>query len=212
MTAIDLTYTISENISLYPGARGPKLETIAYSAKNGYNETLLTLASHTATHIDAPNHVYDDSSTLDSMDISQFFGKAVLIDCYGCAPGDIIGMNYILQKKKIADEAEFLVFHTGWSRFWGTDDYCADYPCISEEVADYLIKSGKKGIGLDTISADPVNAPGLLLRKKILESGLFIIIENLKNLELLPDQFTIFALPLKYRRSDGAPARVIALV
>ncbi|NLT40018.1 MAG: cyclase family protein [Clostridiales bacterium] len=211
MTVIDLTHTITETISLYPGAAAPKLNKIATCAKNGYNETLLTLASHTATHIDAPYHVYDDSVTLDNMSIHQFIGKAALIDCRGCAPGGSIGMHYIRQRKNIADEAEFIVFYTGWSDRWNSDAYSAAYPHITEDVAEYLGNSGKKGMGLDTISTDPVNAYGLPLHKKILRSGSFIIIENMTNIDMLPEQFTLVALPIKYLHSDGAPARVIAL-
>ena len=36
--------------------------------------------------------------------------------------------------------------------------YFGDYPYITEEVADYLIQSKKKGVGLDVISIDSMTS------------------------------------------------------
>jgi kynurenine formamidase len=44
----------------------------------------------------------------------------------------------------------------------------------------------------------------------VLEKGV-LIIENLANLEQLPDLFLFVALPLKIRQGSGSPIRAVAL-
>ena len=104
--------------------------------------------------------------------------------------------------------AEFILFHTGWSRYWGQAAYYGDYPYITHQVADWLLKTGKKGIGLDTIGLDPIADETLTLHRKLLADDRMVIIENLTNLEQVGDGVVFFcALPLKQADADGAPIR-----
>ena len=72
--------------------------------------------------------------------------------------------------------------------------------------------AGKKGIGIDAISIDPIDSFELPMHRIVLGAGL-VIVENLTNLEQLIDRtFRFAALPLKYENADGAPVRAVALV
>lgn len=169
--------------------------------------------SHTGTHMDPPAHIFEGKITLDKMPIDQFVGKAVVIECSELAAGQQITMKYIEKQRKEADEAEFILFHTGWDRFWGMEEYFGEYPYITEEVADYLIQNKKKGVGLDVIGLDPVHDENLTLHKKLFMENEMIIVENLTNLDKIGGElFTFVALPLKYRDADGSPIRAIALM
>ncbi len=213
MKIIDLTHTVTEDIPVFPGTEKPKLELASTYEKNGFKETLLTIFSHTGTHMDAPAHLFAAGTTLDSFPAAQFVGPGLVIDCTDLQAGQRITMNYIEQVKEKADLAEFILFHTGWDRYWGTDAYFGDYPYISEEVAEYLIQSKKKGVGLDLISIDPIADQNLTMHKKLLAAADIVIIENLTGLgKVGGDLFTFCALPLKYSKSDGAPIRAIAIV
>ncbi|WP_058485355.1 cyclase family protein [Defluviitalea phaphyphila] len=213
MKIIDLTHTISEDMSVYPGTEQPKLKTINIYEQQGFKETLINIFSHTGTHMDAPAHLYADKKTLDKFHISQFVGTAFMIDCTDLCDDNMITMKYINQDIKKADKAEFLIFRTGWGKYWGTDQYYGDYPCLDKEVVEYIIHTHKKGIGFDTISVDPIIDENFTAHKKLLAENEIVIIENLANLnEIKTDLFTLFALPLKYENSDGAPIRAIALI
>lgn len=61
MQVIDLTHTIYENMPVYPGTDRPKLEIANTYEKNGFRETLLTMFSHTGTHMDAPAHLFAET-------------------------------------------------------------------------------------------------------------------------------------------------------
>lgn len=211
MKLIDLTHTISEDMPVYPGTEGPKLETANTYEKDGFKETLLTMYSHTGTHMDAPAHIFSGKHTLDAFDVSHFAGLALVIDCRHLGEGQNIDMTFIEPVREMADQADFLLINTGWDKYWGSDKYFGAYPCITADVVQYLMDSGKKGIGLDTISLDPMTGDQLASHRQVFSSSDFVIIENLTNLEKIGGQLVeFFALPMKYKNSDGAPIRAVA--
>jgi len=213
MKIIDLTHRISEDMPVYPGADPPKLEQTGTYAKDGYKETRLTMLSHTGTHMDSPAHLFADGTALDDLPVDQFAGMALVVDCSGLCEGRKITMDRINRNREKAEKAEFLLFYTGWDRYWGADAYFSGYPVIDDEVIGFLLGTKKKGVGLDVIGIDPIADANLTIHRKLLIAGEIVIIENLKNLRLLGDDLFLFcALPLKYKNSDGAPVRAIAIL
>lgn len=213
MKIVDLTHTISTTMPVYPGTERPKLEIANTYEKDGFKETLLTMFSHTGTHMDPPAHLYHGRTTLDDFPIEQFVGKGLVIDCRDLHENEKIDFRYINNVKEKADLAEFILFNTGWDKYWGKDKYYTDYPYISEEVADYLIHTNKKGVGLDLIGIDPIYDTNLTIHRKLFKENEIVVIENLTNLNKLgSDLFAFCALPIKYENSDGAPIRAIAVL
>ena len=205
MKVIDLTYLVEEGMTVYPDTEPPILAQANTIEKDLFCETKLTMYSHTGTHIDAPAHVILGRTSLDDLPAEQFVGKAVVIDCT-----DVTGEISRSRIPDIARDADFLLFYTGWGKHWGKDEYFEGYPTVSEEIIDFLLEGNFKGVGLDTISLDPVGS--LHLHRKLFSKDL-VIIENLTNLELCGDGLFDFAcLPLKFKHSDGAPCRAVALV
>ena len=161
--------------------------------------------------MDAPAHVREDGITLDKFGADKFVGKAIVVDCSDLSEGDTIDISYINKYKGIIEDAEFVLFKTGWDRYWDTEKFYGKFPVISEEVADYLISSNKKGIGLDVISIEAIESEDLPMHHKVLKNNL-VIIENLCNLDQIgSDLFTFCALPLKFINSDGASIRAVAI-
>lgn len=198
---------------VYPGTEGPRFEMANTCEKDGFRETLLTLYSHTGTHMDAPAHLYADGTTLDHFPAAQFVGSAVVVDCSELRAGQSMTMAHVERQREAVDGAEFLLFRTGWDRYWGQDAYFGDYPCIDLEVVDYVLRTGKKGIGLDTIGLDPIADANLTRHKRLLAGGTVVVIENLKGLGRIGcGPFTLCALPLHFRDADGAPVRAVALL
>ncbi|MGJ7922947.1 cyclase family protein [Neobacillus sp. LXY-4] len=213
MRIIDLTHTISEKMPVFPGDDSPKLEAVCTYDEHGFKGTLLTMFSHTGTHMDAPSHIYANRTSLDSFPVDQFIGKGLVIDCSDLAEGQKITMKYIERVKEKAEQAEFLLFYTGWDKYWGSDTYFGEYPTITEEVAGYLIRSNKKGVGLDVMGIDSLSDENLTIHRKIFAETDIVVIENLTGLgEIGTELFTFCAFPLKYENSDGAPVRAIAIL
>ena len=211
MKIIDLTHYISEDMPVYPGTDTPKLIEANTYEKDGFKETLMTMYTHTGTHMDPPAHLFEGKTTLDKFPIEQFVGRALVIDCSFLKEGDRIQMKHI--DRNLADKAEFLLFYTGWEKYWGSQKFFGDYPYIDDQVVNYIVGQDKKGVGLDTIGIDPINDSNLTIHKRLFENNEMVIIENLMNLDKIgQDLFTFIALPLKHIDADGSPIRAIAMI
>ena len=211
MKVIDLTYTIKEEMTVFPGTEMPKLINTSNYEKDGFRETSISIYSHVGTHMDPPAHIYPDRTTLDDFPASQFVGKGLVIDCRDLNEGEDITIDCILKYGKKAEKVDFLLFNTGWDKYWGNDKYFGDYPYITDEVLDYILNGNYKGIGFDVIGLDPIADENLTLHKKLFKECDIVNIENLKNLELCGEEiFKFSCCPLKIENSDGAPVRAIA--
>lgn len=213
MRIVDFTHTIEPGMPVYPGTEPPKLRLANSYEKDGFKETLLEMYSHTGTHMDAPAHIFSDCPSLDSLPAAQFVGQGLVINCSDAKVGDILDMKRLEAVRPLADQADFLLFRTGWDRFWGQSEYYGEYPVIGPDVVEYLIASEKKGIGLDVIGVDPIRDQMLSIHRQLLRDGNKVIIENLTNLAAAGEGlFTFCALPLKYVHADGSPIRAIGIL
>ena len=211
MKIIDLTHYISEDMPVYPGTDTPKLQEANTYEKDGFKETLMIMYTHTGTHMDPPAHIFKGKTTLDQFPIEQFIGKAIVVDCSDLKEGDKIQMKHI--NRDLADKAEFLLFYTGWDKYWNSDMYFGDYPYIDDDVIQYIISQNKKGVGLDTIGIDPIDDENLTIHKRLFANNEIIIVENLMNLDKIGmELFTFIALPLKHKDADGSPIRAVAIL
>lgn len=213
MKVIDLTQMISNDMPVFPGTAPARLEAANTIEKDHFRETMFHITSHTGTHMDAPSHLFEEGTMLDELRAEQFVGKALVIDCRDLKAGDIIGMERVEAVGELADQADFLLFNTGWDVNWDKADYFGDYPVVSMEICQYALESGKKGLGIDTIGIDPVSDMLLPRHRKLLGNRDIVIIENLTNLDKIGGGlFTFAALPLKYKDADGAPTRAVAIL
>lgn len=211
MKVIDLTHVITPDMPVYPGTEKPKLIPANTYEANGFRETLLHMYSHTGTHMDPPAHLFPGRTTLDQFPPDQFIGKALVIDCTGLSEGQAITMDLVKAAGDQAEAADFLLFYLGWDRRWGTEAYFGDYPCLDDEVLDYVIRGRYKGIGLDVIGLDPIADGNLPRHKKLFRERDIVNIENLNNLGLCGrDLFWFSCFPLRIENSDGSPVRAIA--
>ena len=101
MKVIDLTHTIKEGMPVFPGTEPPKLDPASTFEKDGFRETLLTMYSHTGTHMDAPAHIFQDGTTLDKIDVINFIGKAALIDCTSIVENEEIEYDLIERDQRV---------------------------------------------------------------------------------------------------------------
>ncbi len=207
----DLTHLITENIQVWPGTPAPKIQTLFTVEENGFRESDIDIVSHTGTHMDAPAHMIKNGIFLNQISIEHFTGLAVKTDLTHChriiKKEDLkilLGLNF---------RFEWVLLHTGWSRYWGHPAYFENYPVLSEEAANLLMGLSLKGIGIDAPSFDTfhsIDFPNhhLLLGKNIL------LVENLRGLEPLPSEkmFGFSALPLHFINADGAPVRAMAVL
>ena len=205
---IDMTHTITPDIPVYPGDPAPVLTKAATLTKDGCRTAALSLCSHTGTHMDAPSHLLPEGRSLDQMPMSQFSGRATVLDVSG--EGAVITESFLQANYDAIYCADYILFYTGWEDRWGTDAYLEDtFPVPDEAAARYLVSRGLKGVGTDALSLDRLSGPHPV-HTALLKSGA-VILESLclKKVRGRKD-FLFFALPLKFQDADGAPIRSFA--
>lgn len=208
---LDLTHTIREDMPVHPGTDKPSFKVCANLTRNGYRETMIQMASHTGTHMDAPFHILHNGSTLDVLPVSQFCGRATVVDVSDLPPGSIITTDFLRSLNGKLLSTDFVLFYTGWEKKWGTDAYFDDaFPVPDKAAAQYLVSCGLKGVGTDALSVDKLADPSKLAHKTLLSGGL-VIVESLCLRKLIGrGDMMFFALPMKFLDADGAPVRAIA--
>ncbi len=209
MQTIDLTHPIAPDMPVYPGTKSPLIKIESTIDENGFLERELTISSHTGTHIDAPAHLIKEQNTLDLLPIDHFHGPALLVNLVNL-PSKTIAVEQLALYQDQIKRVDFLLLHTGWSQYWGSDNYFSDYPVLSDEAAHWLSTFTLKGFGIDAISVDPPESHEYPVHHTLLQQNI-IIIENLANLADLPgNQFEFCCFPLRLKDADGSPVRAVA--
>jgi len=209
MIYFDLSFPLTEKIKSFPGLPAARIEQHYFLEKDGFNENLLLLYSHTATHVDAPAHILENGKTIDLFPIEKFFGQALVIDF--SAEERIIDLNFLAPWQKKIKEVEFLLIRTGFAAHWADESYFEMFPVLSSEAAHFLSRLRLKGIGIDAPSFDPVESKDLINHRLLLGEEV-LLYENLNLHPALPCEFKFFAFPLKIVKGDGSPLRAIGLI
>ena len=204
---VDLTLTYNNDFTGFSKKTSKTIDS------DGWNASTLTFYSHCGTHMDAPVHFNVSKQTIDDIPVTNFVGKAWVIDVRKIGAKGLITPEHITQdiQEKFKD-GDSLVFWTGWSKHVNTPAYRDDLPRISESLALWCLDKKVKMIGVEPPSVADVNnlAEVTKIHKILLKS--VVIIEGLTNLKSLKSNYVeLIALPLKIQNGDGAPARVIAI-
>ncbi len=184
----------------------------------------LVMSEHNGTHVDAPAHFISDAKpqahvTIDRVPLERLIGRGAKLDCRKFGAGDSVPKDFIANWERnhgALAAGDVVLFDFGWSAHWGlrpnNQRYLADWPGVSLEAAEYLVSKPIAALGVDTLSPDPpATLQKNLIHPVVLEKQV-LIVENLCNLEQLPDFFLFMALPLKIRAGSGSPIRAVALV
>jgi kynurenine formamidase len=210
---IDLSHMLETGMPVYPGSDPVIVEKIATLGKDGFQEIRLVLSTHSGTHVDCPRHLLAGGADAGMLPPEQFCGGGVVVDCSTAGAGVTIGLSSLTAHEKRISKADFVLLHTGWSRYWGLPQYTVlPHPVPDTEAASYLASFSLKGVGIDAFSFDPFDAADLPVHHILLGAGI-ILVENLTNLEALPEtDFLFCCLPLKVREGDGGSVRAVGLV
>lgn len=203
MPVRDLSHPLEDATPVYPGDPPVRVTPHATHGADGHCVSRLELGTHAGTHVDAPSHTEPGGRSLDAFPVERFRFDARLVDCRhreartAITSGDLPDAN-----------ADLLVLHTGWAAHWGTERY-ADHPYLAPAAAEWCADRGLD-VGLDAFSVDPTPAGPMPAHHVLLGAGR-LIVENLTDLEGLPERFRLHAHPLPVADADGAPVRAVAV-
>ncbi|MFQ5762274.1 MAG: cyclase family protein [Candidatus Bathyarchaeia archaeon] len=208
---IDLTHPLYHQCPSWPGLPQPEIKRIKTLPYDGATIHLLTMHTHTATHMDAPAHFIDGAKTLEEIPLDVLIGEAALVNIQGKKPKDFITPQDLAPNMHIR-EGDFVVLNTGWHKKRGINrEYQLWWPSLNREAAEWLARRKIRGLGTDGASIDQLGGQDYPAHEVILGNGIFVV-EELANLDQISQKrFIICVLPLNIPGVDGSPARVIAL-
>jgi len=203
----DVTLMIEPGMPVWPGDdrvqlfRRQKLEEGESS-----NVSSLSLSVHTGTHVDAPFHFVQKGYTVENIPMELLVGWAQVV-----ALADSINLidEKVLQQAGIEKGVSRVLFKTVNSRFWqkGVTEFQKDFVAVSADGARWLVENGIRTVGIDALSIAPFTRSKPTHETLLLANVL--IIEGLNLNDVMPGMWMMYCLPLKFKSSDGAPARVI---
>lgn len=204
MRVVDLTHPITAEIPVYfPWHPPTALERTATYEENRCEVRRLSIGTHSGTHIDAPSHVLKGKPTLDQYDPGLWYVDAQVLDFTPREPGKEISKEEIAAKLKVKGAG--VVIKTGWDREFGKIDYYKTYPPLSTRAAEFLVEMNVPVVAADT--------PYTLDVHYVLLSHGIPLVTNLNNTgQLKEGMIKLIAAPLLIKGSDGAPARVLAVL
>lgn len=201
---VDLAHPLTSKTPPYPGDPDLHIGHLATISEDGYLLSSVSSVFHTGTHVDAPGHFIEQGNMIDEMDLSTWYGHAVVLDVRGHM---ILEPRMIDPVRKVP--ADFILFRTGWDIHYGEGRYFQDHPVLAIDLAVELSNLPIKGIGLDFPSPDSYPYP---VHQILLRHGQ-IIIENLTRLDQLPvgTLFPFMAFPDRIH-AEAAWARPLAWI
>ena len=204
MKIVDLTHPISETTPVYfPWHPKTEVERTATFEANRCEVRRLSIGTHSGTHIDAPSHVYAGHASLDQYDPGLWYLETEVLDFTPREAKKEITKDEF--KARLKRQGIGVLVKTGWDIHFGKPDYYTTYPPISREAAEYLVEMKVRLLAADT----PFT---LDVHYLILKEGIPLV-TNLNNTGPLRDgRIKLIAAPLLIQGSDGAPARVLAVV
>lgn len=168
------------------------------------NVSVMSLGSHTGTHMDAPLHFVRDGAGMEKMPLDAVMGP-----CRVIAIKDRVSIKVAeLEKFHIRRGERILIRTVNSARCWKTDRFDEDAVYISTDAAQWLAKRKVMTVGVDYLSVGGYKKNGLECHQALLEAGLWII-EGLDLSRVKPGRYELICLPLKILKGDGAPARAV---
>ena len=198
MKIIDITRPLSAATVSYPGDTPPQ-----FSQRDAglYLISDLSMNSHSGTHIDAPVHYLKTGDTIDTVPLDHLIGPCRVIDVTGA--GSAITAAALTGRLCTAKR---ILLKTAFSR---ETQFKEDYPHLTNDAAELLIRNGVLCVGIDSFSIEAFVCDGSVHRT-LLKSGC-IIVELLDLSGVCGGEYEMAALPLRLVGLDGAPARVVLI-
>ena len=219
---VDLSHTLEEGIPAWPThARFSSVPYESQSLGDVATHHGFTISEHTGTHMDAPLHFVPEGPAhygTDEIPLQRLAGRAATIDATDLGAGDLLGRDRIEAWEREhgpIEPGDRVLFRYGWDERWATGAegrrFLEDWPGLSGGAAEYLVGRGTALVGCDALAVDAAGSEENPAHHALLGNEVYVV-ENLKNLRLLPPFCLFVALPLKIKGGSGSPVRAVALV
>lgn len=192
-------YDISQEVfgcEVFPGDPAPIVEKLSkISDGSTCNLTAFSMCAHNGTHVDAPNHFYDNGKTIEQIDLEVYVGITYVVTHTGeITADDAIGMLEKAREEDSRSARRILI---------------KGKAVVTSEAAEVFAEAGILLIGNESQTVGPEDAP-IDVHLKLLGAGISIL-EGIRLEDVSDGVYFLNAAPLKLGGSDGAPCRAILI-
>jgi arylformamidase len=220
MRIVDLSVTVSSDtkgppstdvrVELEPKRRGPGF----------WQVTHLYESLHTGAHVDSPLHCFPQGKTMIETPLEQVIGTGRLFDLSSVGAEQPVTAEALQTADPGLQAGEIALLHTGWTdQMYGTfPDYFTRSPYLEPGAAAWLVERRPSSVVFDFFEEYMARFPDFtsedfVVHRQLLGAGITIV-EGATNLGALKgkQQLQVFAPFFKIAGTEGAPARIFALV
>lgn len=214
---IDVSHTVAHGLVTYKGLPAPiicdylsrEASREHYAEGTEFHIGKIEMVANTGTYVDSPFHRYADGKDLSELPLSSLAN----LDCVVVRVPQGYGRSLhpdLLQGKNL--QGKSVLFDTGWSQHWNTEQYFEGHPFLTAETAVHLQKSGAVLVGIDSYNIDDTADGARPVHSTLLRNDIPIV-EHLAPLHALPEtNFRFFAVPVKVKAFGTFPVRAFGLV
>jgi arylformamidase len=206
-TIYDISLPIESGGLVYPGNPEIAITPQQQISKGaGANVSTLSFGSHTATHVDAPKHFFDDGIGVDRLSLDTLMGPAVVV----AVSDQVMSVGEEeLRRHELADHTRVLI-KTRNSSFIRQREFHRDYTYLAPDGAEYLVSLGVKLVGVDYLSVEQFHSGHHRTHRALLGRGV-VIVEGLDLSVPAAGPYDLHVLPILIPGLDGAPARAVLI-
>jgi kynurenine formamidase len=213
---VDVSHTVEHGMITYKVLPAPlvcdyltrEASKALYSGGTSFQIGKIEMVANTGTYVDAPFHRYADGKDLSQLPLSSLAdlpGVVFRAPRGATAVGPGLFAGHDLRGKAV-------LVHTGWDRYWRTDQYFEGHPFLTREAALHLRGAGAALVGIDSHNIDDTSDGTRPVHSTLLAADVPIV-EHLCGLQGLPETgFAFYAVPVKVKGFGTFPVRAFALL
>lgn len=197
----------------------------SHAAGDNFESSIMTLACHAYTHVDAPKHFLPGARHIAEMPVDQWVGEAAVVDLTHLADNDGVTAADLGRRAAHVRAGDIALLRTDWPRRVSVDEerFWRDAPFTAADACHWLVERGVKAVGYDYPPDYSVRTSIFEPNRKVLPEDCtthhiffpagITVIEYLTNLHRIgAARCRFLALPLALDQADGSPVRAVALV
>jgi arylformamidase len=201
----DITLPLYSGQVVWPGDPSVEITPLSeISSGQPVNISLISLGSHTGTHIDAPRHILDHGQGADQIWPEKLMGICQVLDL---TSSEQVILPEGIKKAGFYPRIPRILFKTKNSTYAGDQKFHRDYVSLSQEAAEWLIEKKSQLIGIDYLSIESFDTSDYPVHRILLSQGV-VLLEGIVLKHVPPGVYELICAPLKIIQGDGAPARV----
>ena len=152
MNIIDVSWPITNDITEYKDKKYIDIQQLKTWDKDKVRESLVTMKSHTGTHIDAPSHFLENGKSVDSISLNDLIGPCSVIDLTDVL--DVITKENLIPYQDILQSSDIVLFKTKNSARSSEEVFDFNFVYLDKTAAEYIQQSNLKVIGFDYLGIE----------------------------------------------------------